>query len=61
MHEGYSAGKIMEFDLLISDISIKVICKFEKLIYKKDQYIKHYVRFAFLLVQTLFELFPLWF
>ena len=44
----YSAGKIMEFILLIRDMPISVTCKFEMFIFKGSQVIKYYVMFAFL-------------
>ena len=42
----------MELDLMIRDIPIYVICKFEIFTFKGARVIKHYVWFAFLFVQT---------
>ena len=39
----------MEFVVLIRDMQIWVICKFEMLIFKGSQVIKYYVMFAFVL------------
>ena len=42
----------MDFNLLITNISILKTCKFEMLIFKNAQVIKYYIMFAFLFVQT---------
>ena len=49
----------MDFDLLIRDIQIYVACKFEMFIIIRAQVLKHYIRFAFLFVQTVDSIPPL--
>ena len=46
--------KSIVFNLLIKDIPIYVICKFEMPTFKSVQVIKYYVMFGFLFVQTVY-------
>ena len=49
----YSARKIMEFDLLMTDILVYVSCKFEMYIFKIAQVISENIRIAFLYVLSI--------
>ena len=52
----YSALKIMEFGLLMTDIPVYVSCKFEMNIFKIALVISKNVRIAFLYVLSIFHL-----
>ena len=51
----YSAWKVMEFGLLMTDIPVYVFCKFEMYIFKIALVISENVCIAFLYVQSIYE------
>ena len=51
----YSARKVMESGQLITDILVKVSCKFEMYIFKIAQAINENVRIAFLYVLSIYQ------
>ena len=55
----YSARKVMEFGLLMTDIPVYVPCKFKMYIFKIALVISENVRIAFLYVLSIFFLFLL--